>query len=86
MANVHFELDINGLREIMKSAEMQSILSKAGAAVARAAGDGYGHKEKIASYEALELVYPVTKKTAREVKETNSLLKALGTAGLPMSK
>ena len=86
MANVKFELDINGLRELMKSPAMQSALSQAGAAVANAAGNGYGHKERIASFEALELVYPVTKKTAKENRNTNSLLKALGAAGLPMSK
>lgn len=86
MARVKFELDINGLREIMKSGAMQSALSQAGAAVANAAGHGYGHKERIASYEALELIYPVTKKTAREVHESNTLLKALGSVGLPMSK
>ena len=86
MANVKFELNIEGLREIMKSPAMQSMLSSAGQSVANAAGHGYGHKGRMGSYEALELVYPVTKKTAREVQSSNTLLKALGAAGLPMSK
>ena len=86
MADFKFELDLNGLREIMKSPEMQSALSEAGAAVASAAGGEYGHKGRIASYVALELVYPDSKEAAKENYETNSLLKAIGSVGLPTSK
>ena len=41
---VVFKLDIGGLRELMKSGEMQAALDEAGSAVASAAGDGHGRR------------------------------------------
>ncbi len=86
MANVDFKLNINGLQEIMKSGEMQSALSEAGAAVANAAGDDYGYRVHTASFVSLCNVYPESKKAAKDNYEKNSLLKAAGAVGLPMSK
>ncbi len=86
MANVEFELNIGGLQEIMKSGEMQSALSEAGAAVANAAGGDFGYRVHTASFVALCNVYPESKEAAKENYETNALLKAAGSVGLPMSK
>ena len=86
MANVDFELNIGGLQEIMKSGEMQAALSEAGAAVANAAGGDYAYRVHTASFVALCNVYPDSKEAAKENYETNSLLKAAGAVGLPMSK
>ena len=86
MANVEFELNLSGLQEIMKSGEMQSALSEAGAAVAQAAGGDYAYRVHTASFVALCNVYPDSKEAAKENYETNSLLKAAGAVGLPMSK
>lgn len=86
MANVEFELNLSGLNEIMKSGEMQSILSEAGAAVAQAAGGDYGHRVHVANFVAICNVYPETKEAAKDNYETNALLKAIGAAGLPTSK
>ena len=86
MADVKFELNISGLQELMKSGEMQSALSAAGAAVAQAAGDDYGYRVHTASFVSLCNVYPESKEAAKELYETNSLLKAAGAVGLPMSK
>ena len=41
---VEFELDINGLRELMKGPEMQAVLQEAGDAVASGAG---GESERV---------------------------------------
>lgn len=86
MANVEFELNIGGLQEIMKSGEMQSALSKAGAAVANAAGGDFGYRVHTASFVALCNVYPESKEAAKKNYKTNALLKAAGSVGLPMSK
>lgn len=86
MADVKFELNISGLQEIMKSGEMQAALSDAGAAVAQAAGSDYAYRVHTASFVSLCNVYPDSKEAAKENYETNSLLKAAGSVGLPMSK
>ena len=86
MADVEFELNLSGLQEIMKSGEMQSALSEAGAAVAQAAGGDYEYRVHTASFASLCNVYPDSKEAAKENYETNSLLKAAGAVGLPMSK
>ena len=87
MNKVHFELNLAGLNELMKSAEMQSILSSAGEAVAAQAGSGdYGSRVHIASFCAICNVYPDSAEAARENYRDNTLLRALHNAGLPMSK
>ena len=86
MADVKFELNLSGLLEIMKSGEMQSALSRAGAAVANSAGGDYGYRVHMGNYVALCNVYPESKKAAKEQYKNNSLLKAAGAVGLPMSK
>lgn len=83
---VDFKLDINGLRELMKSAEMQTVLNEAGRAVAHNAGSEYGTRVHTASFVSIANVYPESKKAAREVYKNNVLLKALGAAGLRMGK
>lgn len=80
---VVFKLDIGGLRELMKSGEMQGALDEAGSAVASTAGDGYGYRTHIASYVAICNVYPETKEAAKDNYENNTLEKALDSVGLP---
>lgn len=86
MAKVEFELNLSGLNELMKSPEMQSALDEAGAAVAQAAGAEYAHRVHTASFVSIANVYPDSKEAAKENYETNSLLKAIGSVGLSMSK
>ena len=86
MAKVEFELDINGLRELMKGPEMQSALQEAGDAVASSAGGDYGVRVHVADYVAIANVYPDSQEAAKDNYENNTLLKALGSAGLKMGK
>lgn len=90
MSNVDFKLNINGLRELMKSAEMHGILDETGASVASRAetmGEGsYGHRVHDASYVAIVNVYPDSEEAAKDNFENNTVLKALGSSGLPMHK
>ena len=83
---VEFKLDINGLRELMKGPEMQAVLDEAGAAVASAAGGDYGYRTHVANYVAITNIFPESKEAAHDNYENNTLIKALGSAGLNMRK
>lgn len=84
MGRVKFELNLPGLNELMKSGEMQSVLTQAGQAVANSAGGNYGVRTHVASFVAITNVYPASKEAAKDNSENNTLLKAIGTAGLRM--
>ena len=84
--NVDFKLNISGLRELMQSPEMQAALQEAGGAVAAAAGDEYDVRVHVADYVAIANVFPNSKQAAQENYESNTLLHALGSVGLNMSK
>ena len=84
MSDVEFELNLPGLNELMKSPEMQSALTAAGNAVASAAGGDYGVRTHVASFVAITNVYPDSKEAAKDNYKNNSLVKALGAAGLRM--
>lgn len=83
---VEVELNLPGLNELMKSSEMQSALRDAGEAVARAAGDDYACDVNTINWIAIANVYPDSKEAAHENFKNNSLLKAIGSVGLSMSK
>ena len=70
----------------MKSSEMQSALLEAGNAVASAAGSDYAAEVHTANYIAISNVYPDSKAAASENFKDNTLLKAIGAAGLSMVK
>lgn len=86
MSNTKFELNLPGLNELMKSPEMCDALEEAGAAVANAAGSDYAHSVHQASFVAICNVYPDSKEAAHENYEENTLVKALSSVGLPMTK
>lgn len=86
MSSVKFKLNLRGLNELMKSAEMQAALQEAGDTVAAAAGDEYGVRVHTADFVAIANVYPDSEKAAEENSADNTLLKALGSVGLNMSK
>ncbi len=79
-----FELNLAGLNELMKSPEMQAALTSAGQVVASAAGGEYGVRTHVASFVAITNVYPDSAKAAKDNYENNTLVKALGAAGLTM--
>lgn len=84
MSNTKFEFNLAGLRELMKSGGMQSSLQSAGSAVASATGQAYGTDTHIAPYTAVCTVYPSTKEAGLDNYLHNTLLKAVGSAGLSM--
>ena len=86
MADVKFVLNLPGLNELMKSPEMQDALLEAGRAVAGSAGSDYAAEVHTANWIAISNVYPDSKRAAHENFKKNTLLKALGSVGLPMRK
>lgn len=86
MANVKFKLNLKGLNELMKSSEMQAALIEAGKAVAQSAGADYAAEVHTANWIAISNVYPDSRRAAHENFTDNTLLKALGSSGLRLSK
>lgn len=83
---IKVELNLPGLNELMKSPEMQSHLNDAGNAVARAAGTDYACQVDVINWIAIANVFPNSQSAAHENFKDNTLLKAVGSVGLPMSK
>ena len=81
-----FELNLQGLNQLMKSPECQALVLEAGQAVAGAAGNEYAAEVHTASFVAISNVYPNTRAAAHENFKEKTLLKSVGAVGLPMSK
>jgi len=91
MNNIRFKLDMDGLRELMKSSEMNEILAEAGDEVARSAmgmtgGEPFATRVHEASYVSIANVYPDSDEAAKLNSKDNIVLKALSSSGLPMTK
>lgn len=86
MSKVEFELNLSGLNQIMKSAEMQGVLERAGESVARNAGANYGSRVHVANFVAITNVYPENWDARRDNMANNTLVKALGSSGCAMHK
>lgn len=84
MAKAKFELDLNGLSKLMKSSEMESVLTAAGNAVANAAGSDYSVNVYRAPYVSMVYVDPTSYEAAKDNYENHTLLRAVGAAGLSM--
>ena len=82
-----FVFNIEGLRQLMKSPETQSVLEQAGQSVANIANGscpGYATDPHIAPYTAVCTVYPSDKAAGLDNYLHNTLLKAVGSTGLSM--
>lgn len=84
MSKVKFELNLRGLNQLMKSTEMQSILSQHGARVAANANAAaqtsdaeYGTNTKVINFIAVTNVRAENGAAVHENYENNTLLKSL---------
>lgn len=77
MSKVNFKLNLPGLNQIMKSAEMKSELTRYGQQVASRAGDGYESETVEADFVALARISPANYEAVRDNEENNTLLKSL---------
>lgn len=83
---VKVELNLKGLNELMKSAEMQEHLSVCGQAVVAASGIDAEYRTHVASFVAITNVYPTTPQAAKINYEESTLQKAAYGVGLLQSK
>ena len=83
---VKFELNMKGVNELMKSQEMQDCLREAGEAVARKAGEGFEVDVHNADWSAVCYVDAKSDEAVKKSFKDNTLIKALSSSGLPMTK
>lgn len=81
---VEFKLNLPGLNELMKSSAMQSHMDEVGRRIAGNAGEGFESQTYVLNYVAVSHVFPTTGEAAAKNSRDNTLLKALGCAGLSM--
>lgn len=85
--SVDIKLNIRGLNSFMKSPEVAACVQEAGESVARAAGEEYEAKTYTdTKYIAICDVSATTEKAKRDNYENNTLVKAMGSVGLPLTK
>ncbi|MCI7677871.1 MAG: hypothetical protein MSS16_07320 [Streptococcus orisratti] len=77
MSSMKFKLDSAGVRELMKSAEMQAILTEEASAIQNRAGDGYEQDIYVGKNRANAMVRASTYQAKKDNLKNNTLLKAL---------
>lgn len=75
---VEIELNSAGIQEMLKSQEMQAMLSERAAAIAARAGSGYATSIYVGKTRANASVFPDDDDAARDNMKNNTLLKAVG--------
>lgn len=76
--NFKFVLNKQGVRELMQSSTMQSILVEKASAAASSAGSGYAFNFKVGRNRGIASVYPDTYEARKDNNENNTLLKVIG--------
>lgn len=86
MGKVGIKLNMPGINAVMKGDGIQSVLKAAGDSVASSAGEGYAAEVRTINWIAVCNIYPDSKQAAKDNYKNNSLLKALSSSGLKMTK
>lgn len=76
MSDFRFELDSAGVRELLQSPEMVSVISDMTAIVASNAGDGYDYDTQVRN-RAVGRVWAESKEAKRDNEDNNTLLRSL---------
>ena len=77
MSNVRIELNSPGIREMLRSAEMQAILKEHADEIAGRAGAGYSSDTHLTGGRAVASAYVDSKEAAKDNMENNTLLRCL---------
>ncbi|MDZ5589956.1 hypothetical protein [Enterococcus cecorum] len=77
MSNFKFKLNRAGVSQLMKSAEMKSVLISYASNIRNRCGDGYEQDIYVGSNRANAMVSAATAKAKRDNKKNNTLLKAV---------
>lgn len=78
MSNFRFELDRDGVRELMQSPEMANICESYARDVQARAGSGYEVNTYVGKTRVNASVHAETEEAVRDNFDNNTLLKALG--------
>lgn len=78
MAKGRLVLDKNGVREMLKSAELQAECMQYASEIAGRAGTGYEAQTRSYPNRNAAAVVPVTDEAVRDILKNNTLLKAVG--------
>lgn len=77
MSKFNFKLNRSGVAELMKSQEMQNILSSHAKTIKNRAGDGYVQDIYVGKNRANAMVKAESFKARKDNSENNTLLKAV---------
>ena len=77
MSNFVFKLNRAGVRELLKSSEMQGILKEHATTIKNRAGDGYEQDIHVGRNRANAMVKAETFKARKDNSKNNTLLKAV---------
>jgi len=77
MAKSGFKLNYAGVGQLLKSAEMQSVLSKQASAIKNRCGEGYEQDIFVGKNRANAMVRAETAKAKKDNYNNNTLLKAV---------
>ena len=87
MSKVKIKLNMPGINAVMKSGGIKGQLQQAANTVAQMAGSGYAAGEaRDLNWISVVNVYPDTKEAGHDNFKNNTLLKALNSSGLKLTK
>ena len=78
MSNCRFELNPDGVRELLQGSEMQDLITSYASDVASIAGDGYEADVIVGKNRVVGHIKAVTKEARQDNEENNTLLRAIG--------
>lgn len=77
MSKIKFVLNGRGVADLMRSSEMQAILTEKARGIRDRCGSGYGQDVFVGRNRANAMVYAETIKAKKDNKKNNTLLKAV---------
>ena len=77
MAKSKFKLNHDGVRQLLKSSEMQAVLASNATEIKARAGEGYDQDTYVGKTRANAMVYADSSKAKRDNMNNNTLLKAV---------
>ena len=77
MANMKFKLNSDGVRELLKSQEMQSVLNEKATGIKNRCGEGYTQDVYVGKNRANAMVKAETYQAKRDNLTNNTILKAV---------
>jgi hypothetical protein len=77
MSKVKVVLNSDGVRELLKSEDMQRVVSEQAHAIAGRCGAGYSDDVYVGKNRCNAMIYPETSAAKRDNLENNTILKAM---------